>query len=79
MLHEVKKTIEIFDCNLLIVEPNIQELPNDIKNNSNLVSVSYAIKNCDIAISLVDHKEFNDIKKLDFNGKTLIDSKGIWN
>ena len=63
----------------MIVEPNIQELPNDIKNNSNLVSVSYAIKNCDIAISLVDHKEFNDIKKLDFNGKTLIDSKGIWN
>ena len=78
-LEIVKKTIEIFDCNLLVVEPNIQELPNDIKNNSNLVSVSYAIKNCDIAISLVDHKEFNDIKKLDFNGRTLIDSKGIWN
>tara|TARA_Y100001970_G_scaffold96607_3_gene121651 strand:- start:4958 stop:6217 length:1260 start_codon:yes stop_codon:yes gene_type:complete len=78
-LEIVKKTIEIFNCNILVVEPNIQELPNDIKKNSNLVSVSDAIKNCDIAISLVDHKEFTDIKKIDFNGKTLIDSKGIWN
>ena len=63
----------------MIVEPNIQELPNDIKNNSNLVSLSDGIKNCDIAISLVDHKEFTEIKRLDFNGKILIDSKGIWN
>tara|TARA_Y100001968_G_scaffold164983_1_gene151002 strand:- start:2809 stop:4068 length:1260 start_codon:yes stop_codon:yes gene_type:complete len=78
-LEIVKKTIEIFNCNILVVEPNVQELPNDIKKNSNLVSVSDAIKNCDIAISLVDHKEFTDIKKIDFNGKTLIDSKGIWN
>lgn len=78
-LEIVKKTIEFFDCSILIVEPNIQELPNDIKNNSNLVSLSDGIKNCDIAISLVDHKEFTEIKKLDFNGKILIDSKGIWN
>jgi len=75
----VKKTIESFGCNILIVEPNIQELPNDIKNSSNLVSVSDAIDNCDIAISLVDHKEFTSINKLDFNEKILIDSKGIWN
>ena len=78
-LEIVKKTIEFFDCSILIVEPNIQELPNDIKNNSNLVSLSDGIKNCDIAISLVDHKEFTEIKRLDFNGKILIDSKGIWN
>ena len=78
-LEIVKKTIEFFDCSILIVEPNIQELPNDIKNNSNLVSLSDGIKNCDIAISLVDHKEFAEIKRLDFNGKILIDSKGIWN
>ena len=78
-LEIVKKTIEFFDCSILIVEPNIQELPNDIKNNSNLVALSDGIKNCDIAISLVDHKEFTEIKRLDFNGKILIDSKGIWN
>ena len=41
--------------------------------------LSEGIKNCDIAISLVDHKEFTEIKRLDFNGKILIDSKGIWN
>ena len=43
------------------------------------VNLSDGIKNCDIAISLVDHKEFTEIKRLDFNGKILIDSKGIWN
>ena len=70
--------VKNFDSSLLIVEPNIKKLPISLEGNSRLVSSDMAIRNCHIAIGLVDHKEFLKYKKIDFYDIDLIDCKGIW-
>lgn len=75
----VKQTIKKLKCKILIVEPNVDELPVEIKDNANLVSIKEAIINSDIVVSLVNHKEFLNISVSDLNGKKIIDTKGIWN
>lgn len=71
--------IKKLGSSLLVVEPNIKKLPISLKANSKLVSTEFALKNCHIAVGLVDHKEFTKYKKVDFDGIKLIDSKGLWN
>jgi UDP-N-acetyl-D-mannosaminuronic acid dehydrogenase len=59
---------------ILAVEPNIQELPKVLENRKNvkLVSLEDALKEADVIVVLVNHKEFNreslktDAKVLDF-------------
>ena len=58
---------------IMIVEPNIKELPKSL-TNCRLVDSHEAITKSDIIVLLVDHKEFFNI---DFNNKYLIDTKGI--
>lgn len=58
----------------LFVEPNISQLPLNIKN-AELVETSYAISKADIHLLLVDHESFYENKPV--NG-IIIDTKGIW-
>jgi UDP-N-acetyl-D-mannosaminuronic acid dehydrogenase len=59
---------------ILAVEPNIRELPKVLENRKNvkLVSLEDALKEADVVVVLVNHKEFNreslktDAKILDF-------------
>ena len=44
--------------NLMIVEPNIDELPDELKEDSNLVDAKTAMNECDYAIILVPHSKF---------------------
>jgi UDP-N-acetyl-D-mannosaminuronic acid dehydrogenase len=57
------------------VEPNIRVLPKYIEKIE-LLDFVVAIKEADIHLMLVDHKEFK-IKHL--SSGTIIDTKGIWN
>jgi UDP-N-acetyl-D-mannosaminuronic acid dehydrogenase len=56
------------------VEPNIHELPEHILNIE-LTSFQQAIREADIHLMLVDHKEF---KCMSVNSRFIIDTKGIW-
>ena len=56
-----------------VVEPNIVELPNNLKN-CYLVSSIDALKTSDINVLLVDHKEF---RNMDLSAFDFIDTKGI--
>jgi len=58
----------------LYVEPNISELPLNIKNGE-LVETSFAFSTADIHVILVDHESF--YKNKPTNG-IIIDTKGIW-
>lgn len=49
------------EIDLLLVEPNIQVLPKKITNGT-LTQLDQALTNADIAIVLVEHSEFKDIK-----------------
>jgi len=59
---------------VLGVEPNICELPASL--NIELVSFDVAENQADIALLLVDHKEFKVSGAPDI--KIILDTKGIW-
>ncbi len=60
---------------LLVVEPNIKQLPPLLVGKTELVSIDRAIKVSNIIVILVDHNEFKGLK-IDAEIKT-IDTKGI--
>ena len=60
--------------NVLAVEPNIKSLP--VSANLKLVSIDEALELADIAVLLVEHKQFK-LLKLPAN-LMVIDTKGIW-
>jgi UDP-N-acetyl-D-mannosaminuronic acid dehydrogenase len=71
---DITKMLSDEGYEILAVEPNIQELPKVLENRKNvkLVSLEDALKEADVVVVLVNHKEFNreslktDAKVLDF-------------
>ena len=65
---------------LLVVEPNIRTLPVCLadKKNVRLVSVEEAMRDANIILLLVDHKEFKAMDQGLLNGKNIIDTRGIF-
>ena len=79
---EITKMISNLNLGLTIaVEPNISQLPDSVMSFLRLTSIDFAMKNADIFVLLVDHREFRDIDMSDeiLNGKKIIDTQGIWN
>jgi UDP-N-acetyl-D-mannosaminuronic acid dehydrogenase len=60
------------------VEPNIKQLPDNLKNNLLLKSCNDAATEADILVMLVDHKEFKQLSNHLLNKKIIVDTKGIW-
>jgi UDP-N-acetyl-D-mannosaminuronic acid dehydrogenase len=66
-------------CEINIVEPNIQNLPSNLRHlNVKLAQAREAIFNSDLLLLLVDHKEFSIIDRDLLSGKSIIDTRGIW-
>jgi UDP-N-acetyl-D-mannosaminuronic acid dehydrogenase len=65
---------------ILVVEPNIAELPDSLPRGDSLQLVDFAtaLKNADVIALLVDHKEFITLEGRYLEGKTLVDTRGIW-
>lgn len=65
---------------LLAVEPHISSLPASLDSwgNIQLVELDMALQKADIIVLLVDHQAFKDIDREQLQGKTVIDTRGIW-
>lgn len=64
---------------LLIVEPHISQLPNNLKHlNLDLVTIQDALSTADILVLLVDHDQFINIGEDALVDKILIDMRGVW-
>lgn len=65
---------------LLTVEPNVQEIPESLKNfkNVHFSELNEAIAAANVVVLLVDHDEFKNIPATALKGKTVIDTKGLW-
>ncbi|WP_374090225.1 UDP-N-acetyl-D-mannosamine dehydrogenase [Methylomicrobium lacus] len=63
---------------LLVVEPNVDELPASLKGKANKVELQDALSHADIVLLLVDHKEFKQIATERMLGFVTIDTRGIW-
>ena len=70
----IKELSNLHNGKILGVEPNIDTLPDSVKNIE-LVNFEQAIKKANVHILLVDHKEF---KNKNLNLKYLVDTKGLW-
>lgn len=60
----------------LVVEPNIEELPERLQGKLNLVAKEEADAKADVAILLVDHNQFKGQRPEQVS--TVIDTRGIW-
>lgn len=65
---------------ILVVEPNIQELPQNLSGveNLRLVSANEALSQANIVVMLVNHKGFYDISLGQLADKQIIDTRGVW-
>ncbi|WP_105171036.1 UDP-N-acetyl-D-mannosamine dehydrogenase [Pseudoalteromonas sp. T1lg24] len=63
---------------VLVVEPNIDALPNVFEGtNAKLVSVEQAFEEAKVMAILVDHSEFKNVDSEKWAAKVVIDSRGI--
>jgi len=65
---------------ILVVEPNIEQLPASLNvfKNVELVNTEAALGRADIVVMLVNHKVFYDIDRALLDGKNIIDTRGVW-
>ena len=65
---------------LLAVEPHVRELPPELKGlpNVELCEAGEALRRASVALLLVNHRSFLDLKPQQLKGKTLIDTRGAW-
>lgn len=63
-----------------VVEPNVKELPASLASIENLKKqdLEEAVAAADVVLLLVNHKEFLAMDTALLEGKTVIDTKGIW-
>lgn len=69
------------DARVLAVEPNIGELPQELSEVPNLerANLNEALARAEVIVLLVDHREFKDVDRSLLAGKTVIDTRGLWN
>ena len=65
---------------LLVVEPNIPELPKSFHEYASVRSsdLATAIKAADIVVLLVDHRQFKRVDRELLNLKIVVDTRGLW-
>lgn len=74
----VQKIAEMHPGPVFAIEPNIEELPKELSNKLSLYRAEQALAEADIAVLLVDHKDFKDIPLSALENQIVIDSRGIW-
>lgn len=63
---------------VLVVEPNIVELPKSLKGKMQLVDIDKALEEADVVVLLVDHKEFRKIARERVCARHVVDTRGVW-
>ena len=63
---------------ILVVEPNVSQLPQNLVNHCVLVTASDALQQADVLVMLVDHDEFKVIHPAQIVHHWVVDTKGVW-
>jgi UDP-N-acetyl-D-mannosaminuronic acid dehydrogenase len=73
------KIVTSHDGPVLIVEPNITELPLALRpTKAKLVAIQDALAEADLLVLLVDHSQFKTIEQRKISNKMVVDTRGIW-
>ncbi len=65
-------------CQLLVVEPNIERLPDSLSDSACLVGCQEAVVKADVIVILVDHKEFKELSVSQLGDTDIVDTKGLF-
>ncbi|MEQ9568400.1 MAG: UDP binding domain-containing protein, partial [Pseudomonadales bacterium] len=76
-LEIVKNIMNDHPGNVLVVEPNIQSLP-DVLNEARKVDYETAWERAEVHVMLVDHKSFKGKEMNVSEKKVYIDLRGVW-
>ena len=63
---------------VLLVEPNIDQIPEGFESNAEMASIEESLKVSDIVMLLVDHSQFKTMNLNLLSNKQIIDTRGIW-
>jgi nucleotide sugar dehydrogenase len=75
----VKQLAKEGTCSVLAVEDHVDTLPKSLAAlGVKKVDIETAIREGDVLAFLVDHKEFRSLNPKLFDGKPVIDPRGIW-
>ena len=77
-LEIVRKLSTFNDAEILVVEPNIPDLPQDLNGSVQLSTLEQAIENSDIMASLVGHKEFKEMNPAMLKDKIVLDFVNVF-
>ena len=77
-LQVVERLAELALGELLIVEPNVSELPPSLSKNGTWAALESAVDQADIILLLVDHKQFKRMSMEKIHQSIVIDTRGIW-
>ncbi|APX33079.1 UDP-N-acetyl-D-mannosamine dehydrogenase [Brachybacterium sp. P6-10-X1] len=71
---------KLTDGKVLVVEPNVDELPQELaaRDNVELAELDSALERADIVLLMVDHDPFKEIDRDLLQEKIVIDTKGLW-
>jgi UDP-N-acetyl-D-mannosaminuronic acid dehydrogenase len=62
-----------------VVEPNLRKLPTELAEHGvGFMTIDEALRNCEIAVLLVDHDEFKMVPLAERRHLDVIDTRGIW-
>ena len=61
----------------LVVEPNVDELPDVLAGKAELTDLSRCLAEADLIVILVDHKEFGSLDTQRLASKVVIDTRGV--
>jgi UDP-N-acetyl-D-mannosaminuronic acid dehydrogenase len=79
-LHIVERLAREKVGELLVVEPNVQQLPATLAKAKDvkLVELREALSTADIVLLLVDHRQFRRVDRDLLKPKITIDTRGVW-
>ena len=79
-LEIVSSLVESGLNDLLLVEPNIEEVPEEFRKTSQieLVSIEEAVARSNIVVMLVNHREFYGVTEHQLVNKYVVDTRGVW-
>ena len=67
------------DTEILVVEPLCPTLPEELEGARGVRKVAFdEAVDADVLVMLVDHKVFRDVDAARLEGKTIVDTRGIW-
>jgi UDP-N-acetyl-D-mannosaminuronic acid dehydrogenase len=77
---EIVKELASSGCQLLVSEPHIKKLPEELEKFSNIRFAEFdeATREADILVLLVNHRQFSRVSTNLLREKVVIDTRGAW-